>query len=142
MYLLASSLATAATWHGASRRAGVGRVRLAAILSILDDTLVSSQPSMPMMTTGVKTSFPTTCQRSQEDGGCPNSQPMGDCVVSEASLGKRIVPWAERLIDGEKVLLFCARKKEVSQPLANGRAPSAAFVLVDQAAEKLCTQIV
>lgn len=28
-----------------------------------------------------------------------------DCVVSEASLGKRIAPWAERLIDGEKVLL-------------------------------------
>ena len=67
---------------------------------------------------------------------------MGDCVVSEASLGKRIARWAERLIDGEKVLLFCARKKEASQPLVNGRAPSAAFVLVDQAAEKMCTQIV
>jgi len=36
---------------------------------------------------------------------------MGDCVVSETSLGKRIAPWAERLIDGEKVLLLCGWKK-------------------------------
>lgn len=31
---------------------------------------------------------------------------------------------------------------EVSKPLADGCAPSAASVLVDQAAEKMCTQIV
>lgn len=37
---------------------------------------------------------------------------------------------------------YVAGKKEVSQPLANGGAPSAASVLVDQAAEKMCTQIV
>lgn len=40
-----------------------------------------------------------------------NSQPMGDCVVSEASLGKRIATWAEHLIDGGKVLLLCGWKK-------------------------------
>jgi hypothetical protein len=68
---------------------------------------------------------------------------MGDCVVSDSSLGKRITPWVEHVIDGGKVLLSCGWKKgEVSQPLANGCAPSAASVLVDQAAEKMYTQIV
>ncbi|OQW31995.1 MAG: hypothetical protein A4E20_02385 [Nitrospira sp. SG-bin2] len=45
MYLLATSLAAAAPRYGASRRAGVGRVRPVAILSILFGSFASYEPS-------------------------------------------------------------------------------------------------